>query len=80
MLLYYSILNLFNFLQKAIKCSASLTFYGFSSTRLINSIKHEQSCKILIFNAVNSEIFARILFSRMTLKDEFSMLKLATGA
>ena len=26
---------------------ASLTFYLFSSTRLINSIKHDYSCKIL---------------------------------
>ena len=29
------------------KCSASLAFYLFSPTRLINSIKHEHSCKIL---------------------------------
>ena len=37
--------------EKEIKCSASLAFYLFSSTRLINSIKHEHSCKILyIFN------------------------------
>ena len=28
-------------------CSASLAFYLFSPTRLINSIKHEHSCKIL---------------------------------
>ena len=33
--------------EKKIKCSASLAFYLFSSTRLINSIKHEHSCKIL---------------------------------
>ena len=33
--------------KKEIKCSASLTFYLFSPTRLINSIKHEHSCKIL---------------------------------
>ena len=33
--------------KKAIKCSASLTFYRFSPTRLINSIKHKHSCKIL---------------------------------
>ena len=30
-----------------IECSASLAFYRFSSTRLINSIKHEDACKIL---------------------------------
>ena len=29
------------------KCSASLAFYLFSPTRLINSIKHEHSCKVL---------------------------------
>ena len=33
--------------KKEIKCLASLTIYLFSSTRLINSIKHEHSCKIL---------------------------------
>ena len=31
--------------EKEIKCSASLAFYIFSPTRLINSIKHEHSCK-----------------------------------
>ena len=30
-----------------IECSASLVSYHFSSTRLINSMKHEHSCKIL---------------------------------
>ena len=30
-----------------IKCSTCLAFYLFSSTRLINSIKHERLCKIL---------------------------------
>ena len=29
---------------------ASLAFYLFSPTRLINSIKHEHSCKILYVN------------------------------
>ena len=33
--------------QKEIKCSASLAFYLFSPTHLVNSIKHEHSCKIL---------------------------------
>ena len=32
--------------KKVIKCLASLTFYHFSPTHLINSIKHEHSCKI----------------------------------
>ena len=32
------LLNLLNSLGKKIKCSASLAFYFFSSTRLINSI------------------------------------------
>ena len=30
-----------------IKCSANLAFYPFFSTLLINSVKHEHSCKIL---------------------------------
>ena len=33
--------------EKEIKCSASLAFYLFSSTRLKNSLKREHSCKIL---------------------------------
>ena len=33
------------------KCSASLAFHLFSSTRLINSIKLEHSCKILYVSA-----------------------------
>ena len=33
--------------KKEIKCEASLAFYLLSSTRLVNSIKHEHSCKIL---------------------------------
>ena len=41
------LLNLLNSLQKEIKCSASLAFYLFSPTRLINSVKHEHSCKVL---------------------------------
>ena len=45
-----SSINEFNKLvaKKEINCSASLlAFYLFNSTRLINSIKHEHSCKIL---------------------------------
>ena len=34
------LLNLLNSLQKTIKCSQSLAFHHFSSTRLINSLKH----------------------------------------
>ena len=34
-------------MKKAIKCSTSLAFYHFSSTRLISSVKHEHSCYIL---------------------------------
>ena len=45
MLLYYWIY--LTRCEKEIKCSASLAFYLFSSTRWINSIKHEHSCKIL---------------------------------
>ena len=35
------LLNLLNSLRKEIKCLASLTFYLFSPTCLVNSIKHE---------------------------------------
>ena len=39
------LLNLLNELgEKEIKCSASLTFYLFSPTRLINSIIQEHKC------------------------------------
>ena len=44
-LLYYWIYE--TCCEKEIKCEASLAFYLFSSTCLINSIKHEHSCKIL---------------------------------
>ena len=41
--------------EKEIKCSASLAFYLFNPTRLINSIKHEHSFKILYsFNIILS--------------------------
>ena len=40
-------MNLLNSLRKRDISSASLAFYLFSPTRLINSIKHEHSCKIL---------------------------------
>ena len=43
-----------------IKCSASLAFYLFSSTHLINSIKHEHSCKILY---LTHETFSYFLFT-----------------
>ena len=33
--------------EKDINCLASLSFYHFSPTHLINSIKHEHLCKIL---------------------------------
>ena len=40
---------------KKIKCSASLAFYLFSPSCLINSIKHEHSCKILyVFSRARS--------------------------
>ena len=44
--------------KKEIKCSTSLAFYLFSSTRLINSIKHEHSCKIH-----NLQFFSHIFLS-----------------
>ena len=39
--------NLLTSLRKRDKCSASLAFYLFPQTRLINSIEDEHSCKIL---------------------------------
>ena len=51
MLLYYCIHQ--THCEKEIKCSASLTFYFCFPTHLINSIKHEHSCKILYIQ--NSE-------------------------
>ena len=52
--IYHSCSCIFEFIQQVeeeIKCEASLTscltFYLFSSTHLINLIKHEHSCKIL---------------------------------
>ena len=49
--IYHSCLCIIEFIKthckKAIKCSASLTFYLFSPTCLINSIIYEHSCKIL---------------------------------
>ena len=51
--------------EKEIKCSTSLTFYLFSPTRLINSIKHEHSCKIFyFFNVLIESISDFILFSK----------------
>ena len=40
------LLNLLNSLRKRDKMLGKLAFYLFSPTRLINSIKHEHSCKI----------------------------------
>ena len=42
-------LNLLNELKKRDKCSASLTFYLFLATSLINSIIWVHQCKILFF-------------------------------
>ena len=42
-----ALLNLLKMLRNEIKCSASLVFYPFSSSRLINLIKHEHSCEFL---------------------------------
>ena len=40
------------------KCSASLAFHLFSPTRLINSIKHEHSCKILYIKSKLDILFS----------------------
>ena len=48
----YVLLNLINLLQKEMKYSASLTFYLLTLTCLINSLKHEHSCKILYLNGI----------------------------
>ena len=67
MLLYYWIY--LTRCEKEIKCSASLAFYLFSPTRLINLIKHEHSCKILylcnrIWNCIlQSHILAIFIFT-----------------
>ena len=58
--------------KKGIKCSASLVFHLFSPTRLMNSIKHEHSCKgfyiilmllILLFNPLHAGQFFMLLLS-----------------
>ena len=55
------LLNLLNSLRKSDKMLGKpLTFYGFSSTRLINSIKHEHSCKILYIQ--NEKDYLKWLF------------------
>ena len=56
MLLFF--FNLFKLVAKEIKCFASLTFYLFSSTRLINSLKHEHSCKILYLGIILNSFLA----------------------
>ena len=38
-----------------IKCSASLTFYPFSPTCLINSIKRKHSCKSFYISILNGK-------------------------
>ena len=40
-------IRLFCFTMKGLSIEISRTFYLFTPTRLINSIKHEHSCKIL---------------------------------
>ena len=52
------LLTLLNSSEKAIKCLASLTFYLFTSTSLINSIIHEYTCKILYF--LTNQVFLPI--------------------
>ena len=41
------LLNLLSLLPKSNQMRGILTFYRFSQTRLINSINHEHSCKVL---------------------------------
>ena len=49
-------------LRKRKKCSTSLAFYLVFQTRLINSIKHEHSCKIhyIFFTHVGSSILKNL--------------------
>ena len=44
------LLNLLYELGEEIKCEACRAFYRFFASSLLNSIKHEQSCKILLKN------------------------------
>ena len=56
---------LLNSLRKRDKMAARLTFYRFSPTRLINSIKHEHSCKILyVLNSHMLEFLNHNAFTR----------------
>ena len=62
MLLYYWIY--LTRCEKEIKCSASLAFYHFSPTRLINSINHEHSCKILyVISLILTTLSLRLVFT-----------------
>ena len=54
MLLYYQIHE--TRFGKSDKCLASLTFYHFSPTCCINSMKHEHSCKIFYINKTVSNL------------------------
>ena len=52
------LLNLLNSLRKRDKCSQSLAFYLFSSARLIHSISHEYSSKILyVYSQIQSDMY-----------------------
>ena len=46
------IIEFIKLIQKELKCSASLAFYLFSASRLMNSIQKEHSCKILYLMVV----------------------------
>ena len=79
------LLNLLNSLRKKIKCSAILSFYLLSQTRLINSIKHEHSCKILyayrlIFHFCRLLIFFKInFFNNKKILREYYQCRLFVG-
>ena len=51
-----------NSLRKIDKCSTSLAFYRLAITRLIKSIKHEHSCKILYISYKTQAIYLILNF------------------
>ena len=52
------IIEFIKLVAREIKCSVSLAFYLFSSTRLLNLIKHEHSCEIIYLKGTKHETFA----------------------
>ena len=61
-------------MEKLIICSASLAFYSFSSTCLIDEIKHDQSYKILFFLSLDIVLLlTRKVIKELKLKLELNI-------